>query len=297
MCQPGKRHGGEPFGDSGEPLAKRRAIHCDTPVGQECHSSGENYSDGHGISDNLALLEDFSIFFADDLDAELPNLGDSTTAAQVSPAVDDLIDGSFFYDEALPEIPPEVAAANAAIQPPPSSVIRAFDRGSRSADEFDPNLLHSPPKSSSTVTGDGACEPPDLPLTQEADWESIRRDLQQSEPRHKGMNQAERDQLPPAHGGGGAALPTPAASAPSRDARVPTCPETASPSKPYRTFFHLKEMVQGKLEMYKNQPLVVFEWYARVLYSSRENFYRKQYFQFRDLFKETPPYLSGALLG
>ncbi|PHH90770.1 hypothetical protein CDD83_2699 [Cordyceps sp. RAO-2017] len=42
-------------------------------------------------------------------------------------------------------------------------------------------------------------------------------------------------------------------------------------------------------------PDAVIEWYARVLYSSRENFFRKQYFQFRDLFKEE--FLYGQKTG
>lgn len=286
MFQPGKRlrpPGDEFFGDSGEPLSKRRA-HLHDRSGQE--------ADGHGVPDDPALPEDFSVFFADDdLDALLPNLGHSTEA------VDDFIDESLFYHAALVGTPGDDAAANAGVQPPPSSVVRAFDRASSSAGDFDPSLLHSPPKPSSIMTGTGDREPPDLPLTQEPDWESVRRDLEQFAHPSKGTGPSRRCQLSPAHERGGAAILTPAASAPCGDSRVPARPEKASSSKPYRTFFHLKEMVQGKLEMYRNQPLVEFEWYARVLYSSRENFGRKQYFQFRDLFKETPPYLSGALLG
>lgn len=67
--------------------------------------------------------------------------------------------------------------------------------------------------------------------------------------------------------------------------------------KAFKTFFHLNEMLDAKVQMFKHQPEMVFDLFARVLYSSRENFVKKQYFQFRDLFKETPPYLSGALLG
>lgn len=69
------------------------------------------------------------------------------------------------------------------------------------------------------------------------------------------------------------------------------------PLKPHKTFFHVKEMLEAKQQMFRNQPDAVFELFARVVYSSRVNFYRKQYFQFRDLFKEPPPYLSGALRG
>ncbi|KAF4504798.1 hypothetical protein G6O67_008206 [Ophiocordyceps sinensis] len=293
MPQLGKRHPSpedELLEGLGEPLAKRRILLHDTGEHAEKH-------DGLGLSDNLVALEDFSVFFDDDdLDANFPTLADSTAAEQLSATAKDAIEESLLYDEALMGIQSGKTAAYAGVQPPPSSVIRAFDRGSRSADEFDRNLLHSPPMSSSTVTGDGTCEPPDLPLTQEPDWENVQKQVQELTCPRKQLKQAERHQLPPVHEGGNVALLTPEASAPFRDTRVPASPEKISPSKPYRTFFHLKEMVQGKLEMYKNQPQVEFDWYARILYSSRENFYRKQYFQFRDLFKETPPYLSGALL-
>lgn len=48
--------------------------------------------------------------------------------------------------------------------------------------------------------------------------------------------------------------------------------------------------------MYKTQPEVVFEFFARVVYTRRENFAKKQLFQLRDLFKVPPPYIFGVLL-
>jgi hypothetical protein len=64
---------------------------------------------------------------------------------------------------------------------------------------------------------------------------------------------------------------------------------------PFKTFFHTEEMLAAKVELYGQQHEIVFDWFARVIHSTRQNFERKQYFQFRDLFKEASPYLSGAL--
>ncbi|KAJ0152544.1 Transcription factor gsfR2 [Fusarium oxysporum f. sp. albedinis] len=45
--------------------------------------------------------------------------------------------------------------------------------------------------------------------------------------------------------------------------------------KPFKTFFDLQELVDAKTQMFRNQPDVTFELFARVIYSSRENFYKK----------------------
>ncbi|KAM0439626.1 hypothetical protein ACHAPT_000718 [Fusarium lateritium] len=66
--------------------------------------------------------------------------------------------------------------------------------------------------------------------------------------------------------------------------------------KPYKTFVDVQEMLNAKEQMFKNQVNATFELFARVVYSSRENFQKKQYFQFRSLLKEQPPYINGTLL-
>lgn len=66
--------------------------------------------------------------------------------------------------------------------------------------------------------------------------------------------------------------------------------------KPFKTFFDLQELVDTKTQMFRNQPDITFELFARVIYSSRENFYKKQYFRFQSLLKNGPPYINGALL-
>lgn len=65
--------------------------------------------------------------------------------------------------------------------------------------------------------------------------------------------------------------------------------------KPFKTFLHIKDLVDTKAQMFSNSHTAHFELFTRVLYSSRENFTHKQFFQFRDLLKETPPYLNGTL--
>lgn len=66
--------------------------------------------------------------------------------------------------------------------------------------------------------------------------------------------------------------------------------------RPYRTFVDVQEMLDAKEHMFKNQDKAVFELFGRVVYSSRENFQKKQYFQFRSLLKEQPPYINGTLI-
>lgn len=237
------------------------------------------------------------LFASQDFDALWQDLDPSAVAATAPAAFDDLVDESLFYDEAVAGIAGAKTSPPVVMRPPPSSFIGASDRGSRSVNEPGRGLLRLSPKSGATVATDGACEPSDLPLAQEAEGEGIRRDFLQPIQGVGKTEQANYERISSSHDVKLASLLIPPASGPYSDARAPPQLEHASPSKPYRTFFHLDEMMQGKLKMYKNQPSVIFEWYARVLYSSRENFYQKQYFQFRDLFKETPPYLSGALLG
>jgi hypothetical protein len=67
--------------------------------------------------------------------------------------------------------------------------------------------------------------------------------------------------------------------------------------KPFKTFFNIEELLDAKAKMYRNQPEVVFELFARVVSSSRENFHKKQYFRFQSLLKDCPPHINGALLG
>ncbi|RCI15821.1 hypothetical protein L249_2777 [Ophiocordyceps polyrhachis-furcata BCC 54312] len=246
-----------------------------------------------------ALSRDDNMESPDTCSLELPDhdiadlydqLGlDIQAAEQPLMTIDDILDEALFVEDDEPRHSNELDSAL-----PPSSLVRALDRASRSADEFDPDLLYSTPSSS---TGARATQPQHVipPLTQDStNWEDVRLSLDDDDdddddackiqPTHRPTNES-------------VALPTPTASAlPSPSSSSATWEATAQRANPSTFFFHVQDMLSAKAAMYKNQPHVALDWYARVLYSSRENFFRKQYFQFRDLFKETPPYLTGALV-
>ncbi|KPM36506.1 hypothetical protein AK830_g10058 [Neonectria ditissima] len=180
-------------------------------------------------------------------------------------------------------------------QIPPSSVVRACDRDSRSAEEFDPNLQHSPLCSSSSTT---ALIKDDILLNHETDWSQVHECAQMMPKANSPVGSLETRTLKSLD-----SKPKQSASpSPTLRSSATSKPNTPGPFpsqmflKAHKTFFHIREMVDAKEELFKNQPEAVFELFARVVYSSRENFHHKQYFQFRSLLKECPPYLNGALL-
>lgn len=173
---------------------------------------------------------------------------------------------------------------------PPSSVLREFDNVSISTTTpttFDPTLQYSPPSSVSPT----ADEVIGCGKVREVCWDFVNSPLQHTyaeEAKHYDKNQIETNVA-------------------SHSYRVPPPPPPTPPStaigppaglllRPYKAWFHLREMLQAKQAMYKNQPEVVFEFFARVVYTQRENLAKKQLFQLRDLFKLSPPYISGVLL-
>ncbi len=171
---------------------------------------------------------------------------------------------------------------------PPSSVLREFDNVSISTTtptKFDPTLQFSPPNSASPtideVIGDGKG------VGEEVSWEFVNGPLQRiyTEDAKNYRNRIKTRGANHPHG----LLPaTPPSTA--------TSPPAGMLLRPYKAWFHLREMHQAKQSMYRNQPEVVFELFARVVYTRRENFAKKQLFQLRDLFKVPPPYISGVLL-
>ncbi|KAI5917375.1 hypothetical protein F4810DRAFT_696646 [Camillea tinctor] len=62
-----------------------------------------------------------------------------------------------------------------------------------------------------------------------------------------------------------------------------------------RTCFRTGVMINQTIACSKQQQSVVFELFARVLYSNREKLSRKQHFQFVDLFKDQQPFPSAVL--
>lgn len=180
---------------------------------------------------------------------------------------------------------------------PPSSVVRAFDIDSNFAEDYDPNLQYSSPHTDKSSLTAGSSTT--IPSTENMDWSNISQQI--LTPRegsidmlnnknvlaHNAPLNVQDDLLPP----------TPAASASTLWPSWTPTPMSMSNFNLSRTCFRLGEIIGSKAAMIRHQPHAVYNVFARVLYSSRENFFRRQYFQLRDLLSESPPYLSGALLG
>ncbi|KAK7415194.1 hypothetical protein QQX98_006040 [Neonectria punicea] len=200
-----------------------------------------------------------------------------------------------FDDAAMAELLED--SAEKADQIPPSSMVRACDRDSRSAEEFDPDLQHSPLCSSSSLA---VRTKDDMLLNQDTDWSHVHECAQKMPKTISPVGSQESrtlqsvgDDKPTQSAFQSPTLRSSATSKPDSPKQFPT----QMLLKAHKTFFHIQEMLDAKVEMFKNQPEAVFELFARVVYSSRENFHHKQYFQFRSLLKECPPYLNGALRG
>ncbi|KAL6917888.1 hypothetical protein ACHAP8_000211 [Fusarium lateritium] len=184
-------------------------------------------------------------------------------------------------------------------QQPPSSVLRTLSRNSQSADEYDPQLQRCSPRSSSHIPGSSIRY---TLLPEEIDWKAVREHTRQ-EPKPVstiGASTANRSKIPE-HESRTVEQKTWIGS--QSGSSPPTKTHTSSVFtgqlllKPFKTFFDLQEILDAKAQMFRNQPDITFELFARVIYSSRENFHKKQYFRFRSLLKECPPYVNGALLG
>ncbi|KAF4979988.1 hypothetical protein FZEAL_3915 [Fusarium zealandicum] len=166
----------------------------------------------------------------------------------------------------------------------------------QSEDEYDPELQHSSPR---PTTGAAEISANDPPLVEDTDWSIVRECARQRPTQVSGLCPDDSDSLvtkglPPTQG----------ASIHSKSQSSVTVKSTSSApfvrqvsSKPYKTFFELDEMLDAKTQMFMNQPNAIFELFGRVLHSTRENFRKLQYFQFRSLLKDHPPYLNGTLLG
>ncbi|KAF4460763.1 hypothetical protein FALBO_12443 [Fusarium albosuccineum] len=168
-----------------------------------------------------------------------------------------------------------------------------------SADEYDPQLQHSSPQTNAST---GRSNTDDPPLAEEIDWSNVQEHAhhvpKQGSVLHSLDKTISRSKTTKAQ------LASQRTSA-SCKSKAPATVGSKNPKpfvgqvllKPYKTFFELQEMVDAKTQMFSNQPNVIFELFGRVLHSKRENFHKKQYFQFRSLLKERPPYLGGTLLG
>ena len=182
------------------------------------------------------------------------------------------------------------------VDEPPSSIVRALDnssRNSRSADEFDPSLRHSPATEASTAT---IASSSGL-LRSDIDWSLIQ--TYQAQLRRDGVS----FQSSPACGSSGK-LDTKSSSSEkvlswdlrSKSTKLPTNHIGGDiQMRPFKTFFEVRKMLHTKSHMFRNSKAVVFELFARVVHSAREALVHKQHFQLRDLFEDKPPYISGTL--
>ncbi|ORY62543.1 uncharacterized protein BCR38DRAFT_525511 [Pseudomassariella vexata] len=202
---------------------------------------------------------------------------------------------------------------------PPASVQQGWDRDSRSADEYDPNLQFSSRSNSSEIEtmvtsseipAAEKCE--DDLLDEEVDWGTVYAITSSipKDPSLVGSREGETTE------------PLPRAEAqPAEHLQQSIQPENSGPLSPFarppfpervrdrssvpgmssntvlRTCFRIGEMISQSARCFNHQQEVVVELYARVTYSSRESLARKQHFQFVDLFKDRQPYPSGTLSG
>ncbi|KAJ6790298.1 hypothetical protein PWT90_08949 [Aphanocladium album] len=171
-------------------------------------------------------------------------------------------------------------------QPPPS-VLRDLDSLSNSTNmtTFDPNLQFSPPNSDSPGVEENF---DDKGMGPEISWDHINYQLQHSHIEYTLGNAQSVAVLGNDNQSRGNLQMTPPSSALS--------PPAGLLLRPYKAWFNLREMLEAKESMYKNQPEVTFELFARVMRTQRQNFEKRQLFQLRDLFKINLPYISGVLV-
>ncbi|KAJ4264061.1 hypothetical protein NW762_006100 [Fusarium torreyae] len=183
-------------------------------------------------------------------------------------------------------------------QQPPSSVLRSWNRESRSAEDYDPQLQHSSPQSDTDVTESNE----HAPMIEDIDWSNVQEHIRHAPKRGSAadFSAANRSKVPETEPRSVTqetwVYSRSRSSAPTKSQR-PAMFIGQVLLKPFKTFFDLQELLDAKAQMFRNQPDISFELFARVVYSSRENFYKKQYFRFRSLLKDCPPYINGALLG
>ncbi|KAI5464058.1 hypothetical protein BGZ63DRAFT_439154 [Mariannaea sp. PMI_226] len=177
---------------------------------------------------------------------------------------------------------------------PSSSVIRAYDSKSRSAEEFDPNLQHSSPSFGSRTA---ITDREDKPLEKDVDWAPVHECTQTMQKQGTSIGLQETRKSSVSELQSQYALENSTNQLSRHHLTLNGALLARMSLKPHKTFFHIQEMLNAKAKLFKNQPEAIFELVARVGYSSRENFHHKQYFQFRSLLNECPPYINGKLIG
>ncbi|KAF4986424.1 hypothetical protein FGRMN_10849 [Fusarium graminum] len=244
------------------------------------------YDDPYDDPDLDQLFESLTRPIYSDRPGTSPHLGDATNECVLKSDKD-----------ALTELLDEVSCGEP--QQPPSSVLRTWSRNSRSTGEYDPWLQHSSPQSNLDIPGDSVGY---APLPEGVDWSTVEEHVRHMPEPGSTVEHSVTDRSKVPEYGLQPATQRTGISSQSRSS-APT--KSQSPAmivgqallKPFKTFFDLGELLDAKAKMFRNQPEVTFELFARVVYSSRENFHKKQYFRFRSLLKDCPPYINGALLG
>ncbi|KAK4160042.1 hypothetical protein QBC43DRAFT_304108 [Cladorrhinum sp. PSN259] len=196
------------------------------------------------------------------------------------------------------------AVASTIKHTPPTSVLKEMDASS-SIEIFDPKLQHSPPIPSSDLgsTKPKQVDTEEVLLDSDVDWDSImlqlpvipqNPSLSPQLPIHSLPIKAKPKDEPPRP----LSLPKPFARPPFPTPLRDKSPITGiSRAMVFRTCFRAGHFIAEGNRCDRQKQDAIFELFARVTFSSRENGQRVQHFQFADMFKDQQPYPSGILNG
>lgn len=200
---------------------------------------------------------------------------------------------------------------------PPSSLLKGWDQDSRSAEEYDPYLQHSPrPASQASYDVSNSQPQRQLSVVQEdlldddVDWNAVYTIAQTLPKRLSLADSCETTAGMPTLSG--AVWPNASADAIQIEEEDdvltafvrPPFPDKVRDRSPVpgisskivlKTCFRIGHLISQATHCHQHHQDVIFELYARVTYGSREALARKQHFQFTDLFKDQQPYPAGIL--
>ncbi|KAK7991839.1 hypothetical protein PG996_013149 [Apiospora saccharicola] len=201
---------------------------------------------------------------------------------------------------------------------PPSSVLNPWDRDSRSADVYDENLQHSPLQPATDLCDDvekyhTATGKDDL-LDEDVDWDAVYA-ISTSIPKNTSLAGSLEREEPCTEG------PAPAPAPAHEQGQELPCDgveDGLQPPTPFqryqfpekvhdrsvirglssevvlRTCFRIEELLEQDAHCYNHHQNVVFELYAKVKYSNREELARKDYLVLADLFEDHESCLLGT---
>lgn len=210
-------------------------------------------------------------------------------------------------------------------QTPPLSVLEGMDKQSRDADEYDPRLRRSPQASrdggpnSKHGRGDSSGQDCDM-LDYEVDWDEVMASMKSDACKilEHGLPQPVL-QYPSIHEpivtstglartNNNRAITISQPSTCIRDSTIlsgkvnntgvrvtSSLSNVSNQTAVLRVCFRIGELLNQGSRFFRSEQNAVFELFARVTYSSRETYARVQHFQFADLYKDYPPFLSGTM--